>query len=245
MRFDTRPAAAVLDDAFAVPGAGPRLVVTANLDHVLNLSRTPAFRAAYASAAARTLDGMPVVWLARARMSREARSPQGAQNVARVTGHDLWRALLDRTPTGPIFILAPDREAGAGAERALTARGWGPVQSVVPPFGFEHDAAYGATLAETIRRYGPAVLLIGVGAPKSEIWVHQQGAALGNPVALCIGEALAVGAGLIARAPAAMQRAGLEWLWRFSLSPRRLFVRYFIRSWRFPLLAWRNPDLSK
>lgn len=236
MTFDTRPAAAVLADAFAAPSYGPRLVVTANLDHVLNLSRTPAFRAAYASAAARTLDGMPVVWLARAR---------GAQDVSRVTGHDLWQALLDHDPAGPVFILAPDADAAQGAENALNARGWGPVQSVVPPFGFERDASYGATLAETIRRHGTAVLLMGVGAPKSEIWVQLKGAALGSPVALCIGDALAVGAGLLPRAPVAMQRAGLEWLWRFGLSPRRLFMRYFIRSWRFPLLAWRNPDLSK
>ena len=236
MAFDTRPAAAVLEAALATPGSGPRLVVTANLDHVLNLSRTAPFRAAYAGAALRTLDGMPVVWLARAR---------GAADVHRVTGHDLWQALLARPPDGPVFIVAPDAAAAAGAEAALLAAGAGPVQSVVPPFGFECDASYGATLAESIRRFGTAVLLMGVGAPKSEIWVHQQGVALGNPVALCIGEALAVGAGLVPRAPAPMQRAGLEWLWRFSLSPRRLFVRYFIRSWRFPLLAWRNPDLSK
>lgn len=236
MAFDTRPAAAVLNDAFAVPGPGPRLVVTANLDHVLNLSHTPGFRAAYAGAALRTLDGMPVVWLARAR---------GAKNVHRVTGHDLWHALLARTPSGPVFIVAPDAAAANGAERALTGRGWGPVQSVVPPFGFEQDAAYGAMLAEAIRGHGTAVLLMGVGAPKSEMWVHAQGPALGSPVALCIGEALAVGAGLIARAPAPMQRAGLEWLWRFGLSPQRLFMRYFVRSWRFPLLAWRNTDLSK
>ena len=234
LQFDTRPAPAVLDAVFA--GAGPRLVVTANLDHVLNLSGNAAFRAAYASAAARTLDGMPVVWLAQAR---------GAQAVARVTGHDLWQALLARVPSGPVFVLAPDAAAAAGAEAALVAHGWGPVHCIVPPFGFERDGAYSATLAESIHRHGTAVLLMGVGAPKSEIWVHQHAALLGSPVVLCIGEALAVGAGLVPRAPAIMQRTGTEWLWRFSLSPRRLFMRYFVRSWRFPLLAWRNPDLSK
>ena len=64
-------------------------------------------------------------------------------------------------------------------------------------------------------------------------------------LALCIGDVLAVGAGLLPRASAVMQRAGLEWLWRFGLSPRCLFMRYFIGSWGFPLLAWRNPDLFK
>jgi len=147
MAFDTRPAAAVLEAALATPGSGPRLVVTANLDHVLNLSRTAPFRAAYAGAALRTLDGMPVVWLARAR---------GAADVHRVTGHDLWQALLARPPGGPVFIVAPDAAAAAGAEAALLAAGAGPVQSVVPPFGFERDASYGATLAGSIRQFGGA-----------------------------------------------------------------------------------------
>ena len=121
MAFDTRPAAAVLEAALATPGSGPRLVVTANLDHVLNLSRTAPFRAAYAGAALRTLDGMPVVWLARAR---------GAADVHRVTGHDLWQALLARPPGGPVFIVAPDAAAAAGQKR----RCWPPVPARCSPW---------------------------------------------------------------------------------------------------------------
>ncbi len=85
---------------------------------------------------------------------------------------------------------------------------------------------------------------MGVGAPKSEIWVHRQGAALGNPVVLDVGEALNVAAGLVARAPAWMQRLGMEWLFRFATHPRRLFHRYFVRSWRFLALAVRDAPLA-
>ena len=42
------------------------------------------------------------------------------------------------------------------------------------------------------------------------------------------------------RAPQLMQRLGLEWIYRFLQAPRRLFRRYFIKSWRFIGLAMRE-----
>lgn len=70
------------------------------------------------------------------------------------------------------------------------------------------------------RRAGTAMLLMGALA----------GRGTRRPVVLCIGDTVAVGAGLLTRVPVAMQRLGIEWLWRFGLSPRSLFMRYFIRS---------------
>ena len=61
----------------------------------------------------------------------------------------------------------------------------------------------------------------------------RQGAALGTPLVLAVGEAVNVAAGLVPRAPVMLQRAGLEWAFRFAFAPRRLFRRYFVRSWRF------------
>ena len=40
-------------------------------------------------------------------------------------------------------------------------------------------------------------------------------------------------AGTIERAPAFLQEAGLEWLYRLSQDPRRLFKRYFYTNLRF------------
>ncbi|MFD0935112.1 WecB/TagA/CpsF family glycosyltransferase, partial [Methylobacterium trifolii] len=114
------------------------------------------------------------------------------------------------------------------------------VATAVPPFGFEDDRAYGQALAERVRAHGTTLLVMGVGAPKSEIWVDRQGLALGAPVVLSVGEALNVAAGLVPRAPVLMQRMGLEWSFRFLCAPRRLFRRYFLRSWRFVLIAARE-----
>jgi N-acetylglucosaminyldiphosphoundecaprenol N-acetyl-beta-D-mannosaminyltransferase len=39
-----------------------------------------------------------------------------------------------------------------------------------------------------------------------------------------------VTAGLINRAPLWMQKAGLEWFYRFTQEPKRMFKRYFIEA---------------
>lgn len=231
MKFTRGSAEDILARAAEAPRCRPQLVVTANMDHIISLSENAAFRRAYLGAAARTLDGMPLVWLARLSGEREAR---------RVTGHDLLACVLGEpwTPQRRVFLLcATQRIAEAAKVRFLRDGGSpGAVAFAVPPAGFETDGVYAAALAERVRSHGTTLLVVGVGAPKSEIWVDQQGPALGTPLVLAVGDALSVAAGLQPRAPLFMQRNGLEWLFRFMKDPRRLFHRYFVRSWRFLIL---------
>ncbi|WP_375410276.1 WecB/TagA/CpsF family glycosyltransferase [uncultured Methylobacterium sp.] len=198
------------------------------MDHIITLSESPAFRRAYDGAAARTLDGMPLVWLARLRGARDAR---------RITGHDILDSALARhwATEGRAFVVCANERIGQAATAYILRGGGTPeaVAFVVPPLGFEQDAAYGAELAERIRVHGTTLLIMAIGAPKSEIWVDQQGAAIGAPLVVAVGGALGVIMGLQPRAPLFMQRSGLEWLFRFAQDPRRLFRRYFIKSWRF------------
>lgn len=233
--FSTGTAADILSAVSAMRSAGPRLIVTANVDHAVVLSENAPFRKAYEGAAARTLDGLPLVWLARF---------LGARRAARITGHDLLAAAIAAPPAPDtrIFLVASDERAAARV-KALFVRGGLPDEAVattVPPFGFEMDPTFSGDLAGRIRAHGTSLLVMGVGAPKSEIWVDRMGEALGSPVVLPVGEALNVAAGLVPRAPLLMQRIGLEWFFRFLHAPRRLFRRYFIRSWRFLGIASRE-----
>ncbi|WP_246686496.1 MULTISPECIES: WecB/TagA/CpsF family glycosyltransferase [unclassified Methylobacterium] len=225
--FAAGPAAGILAASAMQPSAGPRLIVTANIDHIVLLSENAAFRQAYAGAVARTLDGTPLVWLARLR----------GQPAARVTGHDLLaHALFARPVEGRRVFLVCSRDAVAEAIRDRLKRSGYDADAVatcVPPFGFDDDAEYGRALSARIREHGTTLLVMGVGAPRSEVWVTRQGAALGTPLVLAVGEAVNVAAGLVPRAPVMLQRAGLEWAFRFAFAPRRLFRRYFVRSWRF------------
>lgn len=227
-------AADILRIAACHPATKPRLIVTANLDHIVTLAENPAFREAYDGAVARTLDGMPLVWLARLR---------GARPVERVTGHELVAAAMaEPWPAGRrIYLVCAIPEVGDYFTEHLVAAGLDRVAIAVtvPPYGFEEDSAYGERLAAAIRRHGTTLLVLGVGAPRSEIWVTRQGKALGAPVVLAVGEALNVAAGLVPRAPVLLQRMGLEWFFRFLHDPRRLFRRYFLRSWRLLGIAIR------
>lgn len=231
--FATGRARGIVAAAAAQPSQRPRLIVTANIDHIVLLSDNPAFARAYDGAAFRTLDGMPLVWLAR--LLGKGRAP-------RVTGHDLLDSVLTDPPAfaNRVFLVCAEaRVAVAIRARLGHSLPAGAVAAVVPPFGFESDPAYGRALAERVRAHETTLLIMGVGAPKSEIWVDQAGAALGNPVVLSVGEALNVAAGLVPRAPRILQWCSLEWLYRFALSPRRLFRRYFVRSWRFVAIVAR------
>lgn len=230
--FTTSSADEVIAAAAALPRALPRLIVTANVDHIVILSENAAFRKAYDGAAMRTLDGMPLVWLARLGGARDAR---------RITGHELIAAALaaPQPLDRKVFLVTSCDAVGDRVASAFVAAGLpaDAVRSMTPPFGFEGDEAYSRRLAAEIRGHGTTLLIMGVGAPKSEIWVDRFADDFGNPVTLAVGEALNVAAGLVPRAPVLMQRLGLEWLFRFLHAPRRLFSRYFLRSWRFLRIA--------
>lgn len=199
---------------------GVGLVVTPNVDHVRLLRRDPRFAAAYASAAIVTCDGFPVYRYARLR---------GCAPAGRVTGCDLARAVLrhEALPRHRLFFVADSEATADGLRRRAAGRGMaGQVALHVPPHGFEHDPAQCAALADRIAAHGATLLLMGVGAPRSEVFVHRHRASLPPCWALCVGQALRIEAGVIRRAPALASALNAEWLWRLAREPRRLASRY-------------------
>lgn len=219
--------AKVTGDSIA-KGAGPRCIYTANLDHIVHLRRNPRLRQAYRKAWAVTADGMPVFLYAKAR---------GAALRTRVTGTDLFSDILGSLSPGEhrCFFIASSSETAQRIVGRLTDRGFDRqlIDYDVPPYGFENDAAYSADLARHIRAHKTTHLFLGVGAPKSEIWVDEFRGALGDCYILNAGAGLDFFVGTKQRAPRILQRIGFEWFWRFSHEPRRLFRRYFIDSWSF------------
>jgi N-acetylglucosaminyldiphosphoundecaprenol N-acetyl-beta-D-mannosaminyltransferase len=217
-------------------GSGARLVATANLDHIANLSRNRDFRAAYARAWAATADGVPVYLYVRLRNGGVSE---------RITGADMFKSLAKRLSPGrhrPFFVVNRD-VTGQRIRDNLVARGFLPasIGLACPKYGFERDEVYSSALAELIRRHGTTHLFFALGAPKSEIWIDRHRNRMGDCYALAIGASVEFYVGLRKRAPAILQRLCLEWLWRFLHEPRRLFRRYFVDSWR--VLAEVRADL--
>jgi N-acetylglucosaminyldiphosphoundecaprenol N-acetyl-beta-D-mannosaminyltransferase len=213
-----------------------RYVVTPNVDHAVMFQENQQLRAAYDSAALVLADGWPVVLA-----SRLLRKPV----PERVAGSDLVPALFDAAQaSGGVRVYLLGAAEGVADTAAQNIRQRWPAVEVVgtysPPMGFEHDQQENEAILERVAAAKPDVLVIGLGAPKQELWVHAHRETLQVPVALCVGATIDFLAGNKSRAPRWMQRTGLEWLHRLGSDPRRLAGRYARDAWHFPQLVWNE-----
>lgn len=216
-------------------GSGLAMVVTANIDHVVNLLYDRRFRQAYGAAKIATADGFPVAVYAKMR---------GVRMPGRVAGPDLFASLMPAFVPGRhrLFFVVSRDDTGAKLRDYLIGRGFAAsaVDVVNPPFGFEHDEQFSERLSEQIRKHGTTHLLMGVGSPKSEMWLHAQRHALGDCYALGIGAGIDFFVGSEARAPNWVQALCLEWFWRMAREPKRLAPRYLRDAILFPKAVWRD-----
>lgn len=89
-------------------------------------------------------------------------------------------------------------------------------------------------IADEIRASGARICLVGLGCPRQEVFVHEHRDLLDMPM-LAVGAAFDFHAGQLAQAPRWMQDRGLEWLFRLTREPRRLWRRYLVLNPRFVL----------
>jgi N-acetylglucosaminyldiphosphoundecaprenol N-acetyl-beta-D-mannosaminyltransferase len=218
------------------PGADCQFVVTPNVDHAVMYQEDAGLRDAYQDAGLVLADGLPVVLASR--LLRRG-IPQ------RVTGSDLVPQLFEATRArGPInvFLLGAGPGVAEKAAKKIQLR-WPGVRVVgtySPPLGFEKNPAENENIVAMVNNAMPDLLVVGLGAPKQELWVHQYRTRLNTKVALCVGATIDFLAGEKARAPMWMRQAGLEWCHRLATEPRRLAKRYLRDAWIFPRLVWRE-----
>lgn len=212
-------------------------VVTPNVDHTVMLQEQPQLREVYEHASMVLADGFPVVLAAR--LLRKALP-------GRVAGSDLVPALCEqasqRKKSLQMFLLGAMPGVAQRAKENIQRR-WPAVEVTgyySPPLGFEKDAEENAKILAMIADAQADVLVVGLGAPKQEFWVHAHRDEIDAPVALCVGATIDFLAGEKKRAPIWMQKTGLEWLHRMCSEPKRLAKRYARDAWIFPRLVWRE-----
>lgn len=84
-------------------------------------------------------------------------------------------------------------------------------------------------IGEKIRQSGAQIVFVGLGCPRQEVWAYEFRDRLKVPI-LAVGAAFPFLAGTLRQAPQWMQDRGLEWLFRLSTEPRRLWRRYLLLS---------------
>jgi N-acetylglucosaminyldiphosphoundecaprenol N-acetyl-beta-D-mannosaminyltransferase len=90
-------------------------------------------------------------------------------------------------------------------------------------------------LIEEVRGSGASIVFVGIGCPRQEVWAFENTDSLGLPV-VAVGAAFDFHARHIPQAPPWMQRLGLEWLFRLTHEPRRLWRRYLLSNPLFLIL---------
>jgi N-acetylglucosaminyldiphosphoundecaprenol N-acetyl-beta-D-mannosaminyltransferase len=201
-------------------------VVTANVDFLAVARRDVELQHILLNAHLVLCDGTPLVWASRL---------FGNPLPERVAGADVVPELIRVAAEKHyrLFFLGATEEANAQAITQLLARFPGlEISHYSPPFRslLEMD---NAEIIRRIRAAKPDLLLVAFGCPKAEKWVARHYPELGVPVAIGVGATIDFLAGRVKRAPLWMQHGGVEWIYRLSQEPRRLFKRYVTDLWFF------------
>ena len=223
-QFDPLTLPQTVDAVFCKLEAGERgWLCTVNVA-ILMMMRADARLQTFVDRAALVVaDGQPIVWCA----------PWLGQSLPeRVTGVDLVDAVCERAAHEGkrIYLLGATEDVVAKVAQRLQAR-WSSLGIACGDGYFEIDEA--PVRADRVRASGADILFVGMGVPRQEYFIEEQWHRLGVGIAIGVGGSFDVLAGLRARAPTWMQKAGMEWLFRTVQEPRRLLTRYIVTNCQF------------
>ena len=213
---------------------GPHYLCVINAAKAVAASRDARLREALGQAALVTADGMSVVWAARL---------LGKRLKERVTGIDLFTQLLAQAAARgwSVFFFGAREESVRGVVERFTREHPG-----LRVAGWRNgyvDQAESNAVIEMIGGSGAEVLFVAMGSPAQEYWIAANLQRTGARFAMGVGGSFDHLSGHKRRAPRWMQRAGLEWLYRLLLEPRRLWRRYLVGNAQFIRLVirqWRS-----
>ncbi len=196
-----------------------------------------------------TPDGIGIVW---------ASHILGGNVPERVTGDDVFQGVNSRLNDigGSVFFLGSSEEHLA--EIAIKIKQDYPniklAGTYSPPFKQEFSEDDNNKMVAAINECKPDVLWVGLTSPKQDIWLYQNSDKLNVKFAAGVGAVFDFYTGRIKRSPIAIQKLGMEWVWRFLSQPRRLAHRFFgsnaifiwaIIRWRWKLRHAKNKTLEK
>ncbi len=190
----------------------PLTVVTPNPIMVMNAQKNADLFSALNSADLSLADGIGII---------SAAKRMGTPLPERVTGIDTGYAVLDKLAEvgGSIYLLGAKPGIAELAAKNLAEMLPGLCVAGTHHGYFENDKE----IITDIKEKAPDLLIVCLGSPLQEIWVHKHKHALsGVGAIMCLGGALDVWSKNIKRAPRVFIKMRLEWLWRMLCEPRRL-----------------------
>ncbi|MBT2596623.1 WecB/TagA/CpsF family glycosyltransferase [Arthrobacter sp. ISL-72] len=214
-----------------IGGGGCHQHVVVNAAKMVAASEDSTLRSTINSCAMINADGQSVVW---------ASKFLGDPLPERVAGIDFMNALVDASASAgfSIYLLGAKAEVVKSVAEVFTKRG---ANIAGYHDGYWRSSIQDTELVQKISASGANVLFVAIPSPDKELFLARYLSDLGVNLAVGVGGSFDVVAGLTRRAPVAMQRAGLEWLFRLMQEPRRMFKRYLVGNLKFMrLIVWAH-----
>jgi len=197
----------------------PSLCVFVNAHTVNVAARDPAFRDVLANASLVLNDGSGVGIAARL---------QGRAFPENLNGSDLMPRVLDLAAAHGWRTFLVGGRPGVAASAAEVMRRARPTLVICGTRDGHFPDDESEAVAAEIDGARTDLLLVGMGNPKQELWLARWLSATGASVGFGVGALFDFQAGRVRRAPAWMNRAGVEWAYRLAKEPRRLSRRYLL-----------------
>jgi len=198
------------------------VLATINVNWVVQSFADPSFRTAILNSDLVSLDGRPLLWLAKL---------LGYPMTEVVAGSSLIQELHQEKNTSQplsIFFFGGDEGAAELAQAQVNIRQGGlrAVGALNPGFGTVAEMSSDAIIA-AINKAVPDILLVALGAKNGTRWIEHNRHRLNARVISHLGATINFVAGTVQRAPGLVQSIGLEWAWRILQEPK-LFRRYAV-----------------
>lgn len=177
-----------------------------------------------------TPDGQPVRW--------SLNALHGSRLPDRVYGPELMSRVLDAAERHRISVYFYGSSQGVLDQLTAAVRRTRPALDVA---GVESSRFRALSeverdeLVDRVNRSGARILFVGLGCPRQEVFVFELAQRLRMP-AVAVGAAFDYHAGRLEEPPRIVQAAGLQWLHRLIVNPRRLWRRYVLLNPAFVLL---------
>lgn len=209
-------------------------VVAINVDVVMKIEEDKYLKEITDNADMVLVDGKPLIWV-----SNWHKKPV----KEKISGSDLVPNICEVAAKKgySIFFIGGKDGIAEQAKKNLEEKlpDINIVGTYAPPFGFEKDQKELDKINNMITEAKPDLLIVCFGCPKQEKFIYENYQKYGPTVSICAGATIDFLAGNVKRAPKWMSDHGLEWLYRFSQEPKRLFKRYFVDDVKILGLVWK------
>jgi N-acetylglucosaminyldiphosphoundecaprenol N-acetyl-beta-D-mannosaminyltransferase len=205
----------------AASNGAPFLISTPNLHFLVHSRLDPEFRETLLLSDLCPADGMAIVWIARL---------IGLPIKERIAGSSMLEALKAEKQCAKrlrLFLFGGAKGVVEVAAMALnqSPSGLSCVGSIYPGYGSVAEMSKDHII-DRINASDADFLIAALSAKKGQLWLQRNHDRLQIPIRAHLGAAINFTAGNVRRAPRAIQKLGLEWLWRIKEEPR-LWRRYW------------------